>query len=249
MKPFVIVGALMLAAGAFLLAALAAFAFWDAATLAGILLVFATLVVLAVVGYLLLRLRAGSSPTWLRRDTVLIASTALVTVLLVLGAGYASMFMTRASNKDLAYTSRLEAVCEKRYFPDAPAFGSTTPITVVAFARNGQGRLRELSGSEFTSEGNQVQAVVCLTESSAGGQVGECEFEEGRAPLYQGRYRGTVIEAKTGHRRGEVQVDGVTTNEHECPMMAWYTGNLSDVKFLTEPSADAVMAAIAPTLR
>lgn len=66
-----------------------------------------------------------------------------------------------------------------------------------------------------------------------GPKVGECQFDRGAVPVYQGRYRGKVVESHTGKKVGDVAIDGASAKD--CPIITLVKGDAEDNKLYTAP--------------
>lgn len=174
-------------------------------------------------------------------------------VVLVVGVGYSAYWMLRepkASKKPLTYTHSLSKLCDTppTYFPDAAAFGGGKPHPVAIFAKTddlGFDLVRDESSSAPSLEGREVQLVVCLDEVESGPFIVKCTFSDGSVPMYQGRFKGTVREARTGRKVGSVAVDGVTTAS-ACPRVATTKGD--EPRLHSAPTVEVVRAAMGSIL-
>lgn len=52
-------------------------------------------------------------------------------------------------------------------------------------------------------------------------------------PVYQGRYRGKVVEAHTGKKVGDIAIDGASVKD--CPIITLVKGDAEDNKLFTAP--------------
>ncbi|GAB09057.1 hypothetical protein GOARA_027_00200 [Gordonia araii NBRC 100433] len=165
-----------------------------------------------------------------------------VSIVLVAALAY-SVYWTFWSTKpadDLDNSYDLARVCDKTYFPQSAAYTGAGPHPIMVFTRSGTTSGLKQVDTPYDSppewrfqDEKQYQLVACLDDVSSGDKVGECEFDKGTVPVYQGKYKGRVIEPRTGKKVADVEVDGNRTKD--CPTITMVYGDAKDSRIHTQP--------------
>ncbi|MFT3900934.1 MAG: hypothetical protein QM728_11920 [Gordonia sp. (in: high G+C Gram-positive bacteria)] len=219
-------------------------------------LVFA-LVAIALIAWLVMSARAGRSGQPLQlsstAQTAVRAGAALLAVGLVYSL-YWTFFAAKASTEDLKYSADLSKVCGRAptYFRDAAPYTGDGPHPTAVFARSGTDAsgLRQVRITGNTPPGydtqnaKAVQLVACFNDVSSGDKVDDCEFNKGTMPVYQGRYKGKLVEARTGKKVADISVDG--SREKNCPFITMVRGKAEDNRLHTEPDSASIQSVLNP---
>ncbi len=209
-------------------------AFQKGGVLPGILL---ALVAIAPIAYLIAagqrrRANGGAPVPWSANAKKVIAG---VTVVLLLGLAYSAYWTFRvpkAATKALDYNRQLDDLCNTppTFYKDAAAYTGSGPHPVMVFAKADDVGLDAVDLDDAAPaqwrpqlDGTTVQLVACLDSVDSGPKITDCRFSDGSVPLYQGRYKGTLFEARTGKKVASIAVDGVTTPT--CPGAAVTKGD------------------------
>ncbi len=177
-------------------------------------------------------------------------------VVLVAGLAYSVYWMfwtAKPSTKELKSSHDLSEVCGRAptYFPSAAVFTGSAPHPIAVFARSDTGTsLRQVHPTYDAPAGfntddvKATQLVACFDDVETGPKVGECHFDRGTVPVYQGRYRGKVVEAHTGKKVGDIAIDGASVKD--CPIITLVKGDAEDNKLFTAPEFAEVQRVLGP---
>ena len=233
-------------------------AFQQGGALPGVILAIAALVPLVVFIVSMARSRhVGGQPTpW---NSAAKATLSVVSVLLLAGVAYSAYWFvfTPKAQKDLKHTSAFETACTKppKYFPSAAKHEGSGPHPIAVFYdRGGSSSLNQFrfdykSSAEWTTtNAEQVQLVACFSDFDRATQVGECKFTNGTAPLFTGTYKGSVFEAHTRKKVGEVEVaaNPTASERRDCPTMIYIKGEVNDQEFHTQPDPTELQRVLGP---
>ncbi|MFT4201048.1 hypothetical protein [Gordonia sp. (in: high G+C Gram-positive bacteria)] len=180
-----------------------------------------------------------------------------VSVLLVAGLAYSLfwMFKMPKADNDLRFDSNLSRACSTppKYFPQAAEHTGAGPHKVAVFYNRGDAvslqQVRfpyDASEAWQTREAKDVQLVACFTHFDKGEKVGECRFDKGTSQLYTGRYKGSIVEARTHKKVGDIEVAGSPSadSDRDCPTLIYIKGKAEKQKFHTQPDPAAVQEAL-----
>jgi len=225
-------------------------AFQKGGVLPGLIL---AVVALAPIVYLIIagqrrRANGGTPAPWSPNAKKAIAAISVVLAVGVAYSGYWMFWMPKATDEPLAYTTDLRDLCDQSptYYPDAAAFTGSAPHAVVVFAKGDDVLLDEVKLGDAAPEAwrpsdvKSVQLVACLDDVQSGPRITSCTFSDGSVPLYQGRYKGGLFEARTGKKVATISVDGVSTPT--CPRFAVTRGD--DPRLHSVPDLAGLRAAI-----
>ncbi|GED98671.1 hypothetical protein [Gordonia crocea] len=206
-------------------------------------IVFAVCALAPIAGWIAFALRGRNASQPLNGAAKGILSAVSVVLVAALAYSVYWTFWSTKPAKELKYTGDLSKVCDKTYFPQAAEHTGSGPHPIIIFTRSGTGSSLQQVSAPYTApeawrtrDEHQVQLVACLDDVSSGEKVDECEFDKGNVPVYQGRYKGRVVEARTGKKVADVQVDGNRTKD--CPMITMIQGDVKDNRLHTKPDFD-----------
>ena len=89
-----------------------------------------------------------------------------------------------------------------------------------------------------------TQLVACFDDVETGPKGRRVPIDRGTVPVYQGRYRGKVVEAHTGKKVGDVSIDGASVKD--CPIITLVKGDAEDNKLYTAPEFAEVQRVLGP---
>ncbi|QSI46842.1 hypothetical protein CYL17_02450 [Thermobispora bispora] len=143
--------------------------------------------------------------------------------------------MPRASDEPPDSTHDLETLCwyQRRYYPTVDAYQGPAPHPIQIFEESDSqvsdpgwspARVRQSLPKHWNrkhDDPTSVQLVACVEIADEGPRIGECRFRGRPIPMYQGRYRATLYEVRTGEKVAEVDdiLGRKDFEESMCPAM------------------------------
>lgn len=165
------------------------------------------------------------------------APAARLAVVAAIGYGGYLFFgpVPRASDEPPDSTHDLETLCwyQRRYYPTVDAYQGPAPHPIQIFEESDSqvsdpgwspARVRQSLPKHWNrkhDDPTSVQLVACVEIADEGPRIGECRFRGRPIPMYQGRYRATLYEVRTGEKVAEVDdiLGRKDFEESMCPAM------------------------------